>query len=449
MTTRVGASHLLYPQLDETLPEITRGEGCYLYDRDGRAWLDGSSGAVVANLGHGVEDVVSAATHQAGQLAFVFRSQFTSRAAEELADLLAELAPGDLNRLFLVNSGSEATELAQKIAIQYWQERGEPQRLRVLSRTTSYHGVTLGALAMSGHAGRRKRFDPLLTDHARVATPYCFRCPLELTFPDCRVACADTLRDELERVGPETVAAFIAEPVVGASGGAIVPPPGYDGRVRDLCDEHGILYIADEVMTGMGRTGLMFASEREDAVPDMLVLGKGLGAGYTPVGAVLVSDRIVDTIRSGTGQLLFGHTMSGNPLTAATALAVVRHLLEHDLPGNAARQGEKLGRRLRELAVRHPVIGDVRGSGLLWGLELVAPSGAPFPAEVAATGRLVRAAFDAGLVIYPAAGAIGGLGDAVLIAPPLNVTDDVLDHLMVLLEASFSQLERELSARNA
>lgn len=449
MTAELGASHLLYPQLDEALPEIVRGQGCYLYDNEGRSWLDGSSGAVVANLGHGVADIVSAATRQAEQLAFVFRSQFTSRAAEELADLLADLAPGDLNRLFLVNSGSEATELAQKIAIQYWQERGEPQRIRVLSRTTSYHGVTLGALAMSGHAGRRAPFAPLLTDDARVATPYCYRCPLDLAFPGCKLACADTLRDEIERMGPETVAAFIAEPVVGASGGAIVPPPGYDVRVRELCNEYGILYIADEVMTGMGRTGLMFASEREDAVPDMLVLGKGLGAGYTPVGAVLVSDRIVETIRSGTGQLLFGHTMSGNPLTAATALAVVRHLLEHDLPGNAARQGEKLGRRLRELAARHPVIGDIRGSGLLWGLELVAPDGAPFPPEVAATGRLVRAAFDAGLVIYPAAGAIGGRGDAVLIAPPLNITDAVLDHLMALLDAAFSQLNRELTARKA
>lgn len=443
---------VIHPSVDHAPPTAVRAEGLYLYDDEGRRYLDGCSGAVTSNIGHGVPEVLEAMRAQAGTLAFAFRSQFSNRPADALADRLGALAPGSLRWLFLVNSGSEATELAVKMALQHWQERGRPEKTHVLSRRISYHGITLGALSMSGHALRRSRFEALLSKDAQVATPYCLRCPLGLAYPSCALACADDLQARIDALGAQNVAAFIAEPVVGASGAAITPPPEYYARIRAICDANDVLFIADEVMTGMGRTGAMFAVEHfaageRELVPDLLVLGKGLGAGYTPVSAVLATDELMEPIRRGSGSVLYGHTLSFNPLSAATALAVLDYVEKHDLVGNARERGEQLMNAFKTLAARHPVVGDVRGLGLLVGLELVADGSlAPFPPEANVTGRLVRHAFDRGLLIYPAAGALEGAGDAVMIAPPLTIGAAEVDALVGMVDGALSALEHELDA---
>jgi adenosylmethionine-8-amino-7-oxononanoate aminotransferase len=437
--------YVIHPWLDRVPPIAVRGEGLYLYDEEGRRYLDGCSGAVSSNIGHGVPEVLEAMHAQAQRLTFAFRSQFGNRPAEALAERLGALAPGSLRWLFLVNSGSEATELAAKMALQHWQERGRPEKTHVLSRRISYHGITLGALSMSGHALRRSRFEALLAKDAGVATPYCLRCPLSLAYPSCELACADDLQTHIDALGADHVAAFIAEPVVGASGAAITPPHEYYARIRAICDANDVLFIADEVMTGMGRTGAMFAVEHYGVVPDLLVLGKGLGAGYTPVAAVMASDELMEPIRQGSGAVLYGHTLSFNPLSAATALAVLDYVEKHDLVRNARERGDQLMNALKTLAARHPVLGDVRGLGLLVGLELVADGSlAPFPPETNVTGRLVRHAFDRGLLIYPASGALEGAGDAVMIAPPLTIGAAEVDALVGMVDGAVGALEREL-----
>ena len=439
---------LIHPHLHRTPPRAVSSQGSYLVDEEGRRYLDGSSGAVTANIGHGVPEVLAAMRAQAETLAFAYRSQFSNAPAEALAERIGERAPGDLGWAFFVNSGSEATELALKLALQHWQERGRPEKVHVLSRDVSYHGNTLGALGMSGHALRRARFEPLLAKDATVATPYCLRCPLGLRYPECALACADDLQARIDALGADTVAAFIAEPVVGASGAAITPPIDYYGRIREICDANEVLFIADEVMTGMGRTGSLFAVEHYDVVPDLLVLGKGLGAGYTPISAVIAGDALMRPIAEGSGAVLYGHTLSANPLSTATALAVLDYLDAHDLVAKASERGAQLMAALQGLAQRHPLVGDVRGLGLLTGLELVADADlAPFPAAEDVTGRLVRHAFERGLLIYPASGFLRGAGDAVMIAPPLTVRAEEIDALTGMLDDALGALEQELGLR--
>ena len=448
-SARGRTGHVIHPDLRRTPPPVARGEGIYLYGEDGSRYLDGCSGAVAANIGHGVPEIREAMTAQAEKLAFSFRSQFTNRPSEALAERLGAALPGSLGWFFFVNSGSEATELAVKMAIQSWQERGRPEKTRVLSRTVSYHGITLGALGMSGHVGRRSRFEALLAKDATVASPYCLRCPFGLRYPECALACADDLQARIDAAGKDNVAAFIAEPLVGASGGAITPPPDYYRRIREICDANEVLFIADEVMTGMGRTGAMSAMQHYGVTPDLLVLGKGLGAGYTPIAAVVAGDELMRIIEAGSGTVLYGHTLSANPLSAAVALAVLSYIEDHGLVANAAARGEQLAARLRELQRRHPVIGDVRGLGLLQGLELVADPSllTPFPPSEDVTGRLIRHAFAQGLMIYPAAGAVQGSGDAVLVAPPLTIRDAEVEELLRLLDAALVELDVELRAR--
>ncbi len=438
---------LIQPLLDGVYPTVVRGEGVFLTDSEGRRYLDGCSGAVTAGLGHGLGEIVDVMTNQARRVAFSYRLQFRNEPADDLAALLEELAPGDVRWTFFVNSGSEATETAQKMAVQYWRETGRPEKNVVLSRRLSYHGITLGALSLSGHRTRRSLFEPLLSPNAVVVPPYCYRCPLGKAYPECDLACADDLQQNIDRLGAERVAAFAAEPVIGAAGGAIVPPTGYFQRIREICDRNEVLLIADEVMTAMGRTGVMFAMEHWGVDPDLITLGKGVSAGYTPLAATLASDRLVQTIRAGSGVIMSGHTYSGNPLSCAVGLAVVRYIQRHDLPRRAATLGRALGLRLEELKAHHPIVGDVRGLGLMWGLELVADPAdrVPFPADARVTARLVAAAQEQGLLIYPAlTGADDGPGDAVIIAPPLTITEAELDLLCDLLDRSLTVLEGTL-----
>ncbi|MFX3623083.1 MAG: aspartate aminotransferase family protein [Ectobacillus sp.] len=425
--------HLIKPLLEHRYVEVSYGKGAYLYDTSGKRYIDGSSGAITAAIGHGVEEVVQAMIKQARKVAFVYRSQFTNEAAELLAKKLSEISPGDLNWSFFVNSGTEATETAMKIAIQHFQEKGFPGKHKILSRWMSYHGITIGALSMSGHPLRRQRFTALLEDYPSVSPPYCFRCPFRLEYPSCQLACATELETAIERIGAEHIAAFIAEPIVGAAGGAITPVKEYYKIIKEICERHDILLIADEVMTGLGRTGKWFAMEHWEVQPDIVALGKGLTAGYTPMAAVLVSDRVMEPILNGSKSIMAGHTFSANPLSAAVSLAVVEYIEKHNLVQAAKNKGMYLLEKLKDLQKRSSLILDVRGKGLLLGVELRCVN-----------TFLIQAAMKNGLLLYPAvAGPSGKNETALLIAPPLTISYDELNELLVILEKSIGEVEED------
>jgi adenosylmethionine-8-amino-7-oxononanoate aminotransferase len=445
----VATTSVLRPELDRTYPLVERGEGVFLYDESGRRYLDAASGAVVANIGHGVEAIAAAMADQARRVAFSYRTQFSSRPLEELARRIAAIAPGDLEFSVFTNSGSEATEAALRLALQYWREVGRPEKTHVVSRHMSYHGMTLGALSMSGHPGRRAGLEPLLHQFPAVPPAYCYRCPLGLSPDTCATRCAEEWETAFVAAGPETVAAAIVEPVVGAAGGAVPAPDGYLARLREICDRHEVLLIADEIITGFGRTGTWFGCDHDGVVPDLLVVGKGISAGYVPVAAVIARRHVVDAIERGSGVGVFSHTYSGFPLGAATCLAVLDYLDEHDLVTAARDRGAELRAGLEAVAARHPIVGDVRGRGLLLGLELVADPRTKrrFPVEAQVARRLVDLSFERGLILYPAG--TPPAGDAVLVTPPLTISRAEIGELLELLDAALTELELELAARLA
>jgi adenosylmethionine-8-amino-7-oxononanoate aminotransferase len=431
------SSSLFTNTAGEVLPTVSRGRGVHLWDDAGRRYFDGCSGAVTANLGHGDAEIAAALADQAGTVAFVFRSQFTNAPAEALADLVTSLAPPGLDRLFLVSSGSEAVEAAAKLARQHWVEVGRPERRRIVGRGTSYHGSTLGALELSDHPPRRKVWEPLLDAPPLLPEANCYRCPLGHTYPTCDLACADALEDLVGRHGDE-IAAVVVEPVVGAAGGAVAPPPGYLARLAERCARHDLLLIADEVMTGAWRTGPFLASSDEGVTPDLVVLGKGLAAGYAPLAGVLVSDRVADSIASGSGVFAHGHTHGFNPMSARAGLEVVRKMIRDDVPANVIARGAQLRAGLDELAARHAIVGEVRGRGLLLGIELVEDRGTREPLLAPdGSAAVVATAKDHGLLVYPAG---VGTTTAVLVAPPLNVTDCEVDELVELLDVTLGAI---------
>ena len=427
-------SHI-FPRHSRNLPPVAvSGDGCYLIDQSGKRYLDASGGAAVSCLGHGDLTVIDAVKAQLDQLAYAHTGFFTSEPAETLADLLIAHAPGDLDRVYLVSGGSEAMESALKLARQYFFEKGEPQRGRIIARKQSYHGNTMGALSAGGNAWRRAQFGPLLIEMSHIEPCYAYRHqrPGE-TAEEYGLRAANLLEEELLRVGPDTVIAFVAEPVVGATAGAVPPAPGYFRRIREICDQYGILLILDEVMCGMGRTGTLFACEQDGVAPDILCIAKGLGAGYQPIGAMLCSAAIYDTIAQGTGFFQHGHTYLGHPTAAAAGLAVVNALLERQLIPRVQRQGETLMAALRARFGQHPHVGDIRGGGLFQGLELVADreTKAPFDPTRGIAARIKAAAFEAGLICYPMSGTIDGRqGDHVLLAPPFIISDAEIAELV-------------------
>jgi adenosylmethionine-8-amino-7-oxononanoate aminotransferase len=422
--------------LNANYPVIDYGKGVYLYDLDGKKYLDASSGAVTANIGHGVEEIIEAMNEQAKRVSFVYRSQFTSEAAEKLAAKISEMTNGDLNWSFFVNSGSEATETAMKIAIQYWQEKGVKTKNKVLSRWVSYHGITLGALSLSGHSGRRSRFVPLLQDFPSIHPPYCYRCPYGLESPACGHLCATELETVINRIGANQIAAFIAEPVIGAAGAAITPPQDYFKKIKEICERNDILFIADEVMTGFGRTGKVLAMEHWGITPDIVALGKGMGAGYAPIAAALVSDKVMEPILEGSKIVMSGHTLSANPQTCAVSLAVLEYLEKNEIIKEVESKGYYLLNQLERLKNEFEIIGDIRGKGLMIGIEFVQnrPLKSPFPRNRLVTQKMVELAQKNGLLIYPAGAGIDGInGDAVIIAPPLTITKREMEELTRLL----------------
>ncbi len=414
-------------------PVAVAGEGCYLIDASGKRYLDGSGGAAVSCLGHGDKAVTEAIKAQLDRLAFAHTGFFTSEPAEALADLLIANAPAGLDRVYLVSGGSEATEAAIKLARQYWVEKGAPERAKLIARKQSYHGNTIGALSAGGNEWRRAQFGPLLLDVSHIAPCYEYRLRQGgESLEAYGLRAAQALEDEILRLGPETVMAFMAEPVVGATAGALAPAPGYFRRIREICDRYGVLLILDEVMCGMGRTGSLFACEQDGIAPDIACIAKGLGAGYQPVGAMLCTAEIYDTLANGSGFFQHGHTYIGHPAAAAAGLAVVTALLDRGLVPRVREQGAKLAERLRDRFGQHPHVGDIRGRGLFRGIELVQDRATkePFDPTRGVAGRIKKAAFEAGLICYPMAGTIDGRrGDHILLAPPFIIEDGQLDEL--------------------
>jgi len=440
-------SYVIKPVLGKNYPVIDYGKGIYLYDKSGKRYIDGCGGAVTVSIGHGVEEVAEAMLAQARKVSFAYRSHFSSEAVEALGAKLAQWAPGSLNWSFFVSSGSEATETAQKIAIQYWQEKGKPTKNRIISRWMSYHGITIGALSMSGHVLRRKRFVPLLEDYPTISPPYPYRKPENLTMEEYALQCANELETAILRIGPERVAAFIAEPVIGASGGAVVPPDGYFQRIREICTKYEVLFIADEVMTGVGRTGKAFGVDHWGVEPDLMTLGKGMSSGYTPMAATIVSEEIIATIEKGSGEIMAGHTYSANPQSAAVSLAVLQYVEKHGLIEKSAEQGAYLLSRLKQLEEEMPLVGEARGLGLMCGLEFVKDKRTKeaFPLSAGVGPRVIAKAMEKGLIIYPAMGGLNGVaGDAVIIAPPFVITREEIDELMAILKEAIADVQEEL-----
>ncbi len=439
-------SKILHRQLRGQYPVAVSGHGCWITDASGKRYLDASGGAAVSCLGHGHPEVLAAMHAQIDALAYAHTSFFSTAVAEELADTLIRGAPAGISHVYLVSGGSEAVEAALKLARQYFVEKGEPQRARFIARRNSYHGNTLGALAVGGNAWRRRQFAPLLIDVEHVAPTYAYRDQRDNETPEQYCArLAVELEATIARVGGSNVIAFIAETVGGATSGCLVPPPGYFRRVREICDAHGILLILDEVMCGMGRTGTLNACEQDGVVPDLMAIAKGLGGGYQPVGAVLIGGRVIDAIAAGSGFFQHGHTYLGHPVACAAALAVQRVLVRERLVERCARQGARLRAALDDAFRDHPFVGDVRGRGLFQAVELVADRSTktPFDPALRLHARVKRAALDIGLMCYPMGGTIDGArGDHVLLAPPFIISDDELDLLIErLVEAVDSAVE--------
>jgi adenosylmethionine-8-amino-7-oxononanoate aminotransferase len=424
-------SHVLHRQLRGNYPLAAGASGCWITDAAGKKYLDASGGAAVSCLGHGHPDVLAAMHAQIDRIAYAHTSFFSTEVAEQLADALIARAPAGMSHAYLVSGGSEAVEAALKLARQYFVEKGEPQRARFIARRNSYHGNTLGALAVGGNAWRRRQFAPLLIDVEHVAPTYAYRDQrADETDEQYGARLAQEFEDTVERVGGENVIAFVAETVGGATSGALTPPPGYFRRIREICDRHGILLILDEVMCGMGRTGTLHACEQEGVAPDLMTVAKGLGGGYQPVGAVLIGQKIIDAIAAGTGFFQHGHTYIGHPVACAAALAVQQVLVRDRLVERCDDQGRRLREALDEAFREHPYVGDVRGRGLFQAIELVADRGSkePFDPKLKVGARIKKAAMDLGLMTYPMGGTIDGArGDHVLLAPPFIISDDELD----------------------
>ncbi|CUH53986.1 aspartate aminotransferase family protein [Shimia marina] len=428
----------------KSLPVATHGEGPFLYDQTGKSYFDGSGGAAVSCLGHSDQKVKDAIKAQVDAVAFAHTGFLTSEPAEQLAEMLVQYAPEGLDRVYLVSGGSEAVESALKLARQYALERDEPQRRHVIARRQSYHGNTLGALATGGNMWRREPFAPMLMQTHHIAPCYAYRGQYEGESAfDYGQRVAQELEDKIQDLGAGNVLAFVAEPVVGATSGAVPPVEGYFKRVRQICDQYGVLLILDEVMCGMGRTGTLFACEQDDVVPDICAIAKGLGAGYQPIGAMLCSSEIYETIRDGSGFFQHGHTYNGHPTAAAAALAVLTRLTEDGVAARVAPMGAQLKSALSDRFGAHPHVGDIRGRGLFLGLELVADRNTktPFDSALGLAAKIKAAAFDTGLICYPMGGTIDGkTGAHVLLAPPFIMEEPhielICDRLQTALEAS-------------
>ncbi|MDX1513202.1 MAG: aspartate aminotransferase family protein [Gammaproteobacteria bacterium] len=440
-------TRILHRHTGMKLPFAAGGDGPYVIDTDGNRYIDASGGAAVSCLGHNHPGVISAIKEQLDQLPYAHTAFFTTEVAERLADVLIEHAPDGIERVYFVSGGSEAVEACLKLARQYFDELGQRQRKNFIARLQSYHGNTLGALSVGGNMWRRRQFEPLLTEAHHISPCYAYRYqdPGE-TEEEYGQRVANELETKILELGPHTVIGFICEPVVGATAGAVPAVPGYLKRVREICDKYEILLILDEVMCGMGRTGHLYACEEDGVAPDLMAIAKGLGAGYQPIGAMLVSGRIFDTIASGTGFFQHGHTYMGHPAACAAGLAVQSAIREQDLLSNVKKQGEALDAALHERLGNHANVGDIRGRGLFRGVELVADrtTKAPLDPKMQIHAAIKKQAMSRGLMCYPMGGTIDGQkGNHVLLAPPFIIDES---HVSEIVEKLGDAIDAALEA---
>jgi adenosylmethionine-8-amino-7-oxononanoate aminotransferase len=427
MSTAIHSSSLFSRNLRKQYPVAVRGEGSWIIASDGRRFLDASGQAAVVSIGHGVPEIGRAMAEQSNRIAFAHTSQFHSEPAEKLAARVLAIAPRNFQaggRVYFTSGGSEATETAIKLVRQFFLETNQPSRFRIVSRKQSYHGSTLGAMSVSGNVGRRAPYAPMIPEWGHVAPCFCYHCPFDKTYPGCNLACADDLDAFLHANDPSTVAAFIFEPVVGATLGAAPAVDGYTARIAEICRKHGILLIADEVMTGMGRTGKPFASLHWGLEPDIILTGKGIASGYAPLGAVLVASHVAEAFEKGTAAFMHGFTYQSHPVATAAGNAVFDYLETHKLFERVTPAGETLRKALSALD-SHPHVGQVRGLGLLQGVEFVKHKSTrePFPKDAGIAEKIRQAALEKNVLTYPSQGAVDGTcGDHVLLAPPFIIT---------------------------
>ena len=466
------SEHLIGPDLRTQAPVFVRGEGVELIDGDGRRYLDAASGVGVTCIGYSASEVVDAMREQAATLPYLHAMRFEAPPAQQLADLVASVLPGDLDQVFFASGGSEANESVIKFVRQYWVERGQPQRWKVIGRRPSFHGNTLATLSVGWHAGRRQRHAPLLLPMPHIGTPNSYRgcehCrPAEehrrtadehrraangdgaaAEAGRCTLACAAELEDAIQQAGPETVAAFIAEPVVAAAGGVLVPPPGYFQAIREICDRYDVLFVADEVFTGFGRLGTWFGMERFGVLPDIMVFAKGITAGYAPLGGFAVRTALVEPFRQGSGRFEHNFTYAAHPVAAAVGIAVIGILQRDRLVERVAAAEPMFARLLHDQLSELPVVGDVRSIGLLGGVELVADTGTkqPFPAPAGIAARATRLALDEGVIVYPCSGGVDGeAGDYLILAPPFVSSEADLEQMVERTGRALRRLSDEVA----
>jgi adenosylmethionine-8-amino-7-oxononanoate aminotransferase len=433
---------------------LDRGEGVHVWDTQGRRYLDAIAGIAVVNVGYGRREVADALREQALRLPFAVSNTFINNPARNLAAAIAALTPGDLDYIIFTSGGSEAVEVALKLARQYHVEMGDPKRDVIISRYTSYHGASLGALSATGSSGRRRKFEPLLLGFPHIPPNYCYRCPLGLTYPTCKVACAQELEKAVLKVGPERVAAFIAEPIVASAGGAIPPQKEYFPQIRQICDRYGILLIVDEVVTGFGRTGELFGINNWGVIPDLMVMGKGVSGGYAPLGAVAMRQHVREAfVRTGAS---FDHifTFAANPLAMAVGSTVLGIFQREQLLQNVRNLASRFREALERLG-RYPFVGDVRCTGYMGGIEFVQDKASrqPWPAAKGVAALVQRIGLQNGIVTYPGTGMADGTnGDVISLYPPLTFSEEHLEEMSGLLEATFDQvaehLRRDLAVGN-
>lgn len=436
--------HIFYRRMGFPHPQIQRGEGVYLYDVEGKRYLDGSGGALVANLGHGVESIVQAMEEQASQAAYIHATMFTTKAIEDYSKALDKVVSITEALFYFLSSGSEAIETAIKLARQVQFERGKTGRYLPISRWQSYHGTTLGALAVTGKPKMRSLYKPMLAEFPHIPPPYCYRCPFGLEHPQCDIRCAQALEDEIKIQGPESISAFVAEPISGATLGAVVPPPEYWPLIREICDHYNILLIADEVMTGMGRTGKWFAVEHWNIVPDIITIGKGAAGGYFPIGIVAVKGEHVEAIAAGTGDFVHGGTYSHHAVGAAAGLAALEYIQKNDLIQMVSRKGRILEDALHAALGELDCVGDIRGAGFMWGVEFVADrkTKVPFNPQIHFAQNVADEAFHRGVILYPGSGfADGNAGDLIMIGPPFPIEDEQIDEMVAIFRQSVMHVE--------
>jgi len=430
--------------------QISYGQGIYLFNTKEQRYLDACAGVHVVSIGHGVQEIVDTMAEQAAKVCFTY-GRFITQPQIDLARQIATLTPGDLNKVFFVSGGSEATESAMKIARKYHIETGNPKKYKVISRWQSWHGNTIGALSMSGRTPWRDDYVPYLLNFPHIPPPYCYRCDYQKTYPECHLSCANELERLIRQEGSEYISAFIAEPILGTSAAGVTPPADYYPTIREICDKYNILMIVDEVVTGFGRTGRNFGIEHWGVVPDIMSVGKGLSSGYTPIAATIADEKIYNAIYNSSTSFVHGHTYGGNPLSCAVALAVQEYIETHDLVTQCARMGELMLEQLMPLQGL-PIVGEVRGKGLLIGIEFVADqeNRTPFDPAQGVTGMIVDSIFEKGVLVMPGApGSVDGIsGDHIAISPPFTITESEVNQIVEVVKNSIVEVSAKLGYRS-